>query len=248
MTKIPLTTTLTSLVFFAGTFCLAYTAGNQMGYASSPKSWNGLLVIALLVLAALIKEKLLATEAVEASQLMHSDLFENENDLVLKVESDGRILFANRKCLEVLGYRDCGVHPLSLSQLVYPEDMARCRDLLRNLITAAMLRHLAVQSAAEVSKHAALRSMTEASQRVLLRLITKTGGVLEVTGSAKCQSQGGPPYIIRLFLRDVAMENEASFKNDREFRERNGSLPTLRSDARELAHASRSTFCGSSQV
>ncbi|MBP1929939.1 PAS domain S-box-containing protein [Methanolinea mesophila] len=64
----------------------------------------------------------------------HQDL-RNTRDLILGIAPDGRILFANSKWLDTLGYRESGIAGLTLSGVAHEEGPARLEDILRRVLS-----------------------------------------------------------------------------------------------------------------
>ncbi len=70
------------------------------------------------------------------NQEKHKIIFENANDLIVYISSDGRFIEINRKLLDIFGYRRedfIGKHYLDVGVLG-PEDMERAAEGLRNTL------------------------------------------------------------------------------------------------------------------
>ncbi len=72
-------------------------------------------------------------EKIRSQESTFLDLFENANDLIQMIDSEGNFIYVNRKWKEVLGYSDSEVKRLNLKDVVIPSEVKHCQGILKDL-------------------------------------------------------------------------------------------------------------------
>jgi len=205
--KISRVKTMTLLALLVGPLGFAYFTDEPVQYGFAEKWCLGSMASALIVSAVLMQELVRTLKTARAGQQVYRDLFESVNDLILKISSNGKLLFANRACLETLGYRDDEFHALSITELVHDGDLTHVGSLFRKAVAGAMTRDIAHQKVKEMAPQLALSAAQATLPSIRFRLNTKTGKSCVVEGKATCRFERGQPITIGLLLRDV-QQNE----------------------------------------
>jgi len=73
---------------------------------------------------------------------LYQDLFENANDLIQSVDTEGRFIYVNRRWKEVLGYRDDELKDLRLKQVLAPEQVDKCEQAFQSVQKGATYQNL----------------------------------------------------------------------------------------------------------
>ena len=74
-------------------------------------------------------------EATLAEQEQRYHDLQNASDLIQSVAPDGRILFANKKWLETLGYTEEDLPSLKIFDIIHEESIDHCRDMFQRVCT-----------------------------------------------------------------------------------------------------------------
>lgn len=125
-----------------------------------------------------ITERKKAEEALRESEEKYRDLFENANDLIQSVGSDGSILYVNRAWCEVLGYSMDEIPSLSIFDVIHP-DCDDCGAEFRSVVFG------------------------ERGGRIETSFITKDRGKIIVEGNVNLVSEGGKFLGTRGIFRDI---------------------------------------------
>jgi len=125
-------------------------------------------------------------DALEQSQLklsereeQYRDLFENANDLIQIMGTDGRFLFVNRAWRDALGYSEEETQKLSLFDILHPDCRGKCREVFDRVLAG------------------------EQVGRVEADFVTKAGKKLTLEGNVNCRMVLGKPFAVRGIFRDV---------------------------------------------
>ncbi len=108
------------------------------------------------------------------------DLFENATDLIQSVDIDGQILFVNRAWRETLGYDETEIKQISIFQVVHPEELEHCRQMMQDLFT-----------------------FSTPCLNIETRFITKDGKEIIVEGNVNCRLKDGIPFCTRGVFHDI---------------------------------------------
>lgn len=60
----------------------------------------------------------------------HKDFFDNSNDLMQSVTPDGRFRYVNNAWLQVLGYGKREVAGMTIRDIIHPDELEHCQELL----------------------------------------------------------------------------------------------------------------------
>lgn len=118
------------------------------------------------------------------SETFLQDLFDNSNDLIQSVATDGSVLFVNRAWREALGYTESEIAKLNIFHVIAPDCHEHCRALLQRLMDG------------------------EKAPNVELVFLSKGGRRIEVEGNINVRFEGGRPSNTRGIFRDVTARNE----------------------------------------
>lgn len=77
-------------------------------------------------------QKVISEELCESRE-RYLDIFDNTNDLIQCLSSDGRFLYTNRAWRETMGYSEDEVGKLSLMDVLHPDSMICCKDRFSRL-------------------------------------------------------------------------------------------------------------------
>jgi PAS domain S-box-containing protein len=72
--------------------------------------------------------------ALRRSEDRYRDLFENTSDLIYSVAPDGRILYANRAWLRVMGYSEAETANLNIREVAHPDCLEQCMSYFRKVL------------------------------------------------------------------------------------------------------------------
>lgn len=118
-------------------------------------------------------------QELRASAERYLNLFENASDLIQSVGPDGKFLYVNRAWKETLGYDEAEVGKLSIADVVPPDSLPRCMQLLER-----------VRSGEEIG-------------RFEVTFITKSGEPVVLEGSVNCRSENGQFISTRGIFRNI---------------------------------------------
>jgi PAS domain S-box-containing protein len=130
-------------------------------------------------------ERKLAEEELRESEERYRDLFENANDLIQSVDSEGRFLYVNRKWLETLGYSREEVKSLRLPDILREDQIPKCMELFKRVCSGEPLDNI---------------------ETVFL---AKDGREIAVDGSANAQFKDGTLTATRGIFRDITERKKA---------------------------------------
>ncbi len=126
-----------------------------------------------------ITARKLTENALKESEEKYRDLFENANDFIQVIDSDGRFLYVNRAWKEALGYNDEETAQLSLFDIVTPDSRSHCQDLFRRVLTG------------------------EKIDRIEVKFVARDGRQITVEGCTNCKFVDGKPVSTRGIFRDI---------------------------------------------
>ncbi len=118
-------------------------------------------------------------EALRESEERFRDLFENANDLIQSVDSEGRFIYTNPAWRRTLGYREEELRLLNIFDVVHPDNRDSFAECFRRVWEGEELRGLEVH------------------------LKTKDGRKVIVEGNSSCRYEEGVPQATRTIFRDV---------------------------------------------
>ncbi len=113
------------------------------------------------------------------------DLCDNAHDLIQSVSAEGKFLYVNRSWLQTLGYRADEVEALTLFDIIHPDSLDHCREVMRGLISGEQ----AVDITAEFR--------------------ARDGRGVPVEGSASARFENGRLVSTRGIFRDVTKRRRA---------------------------------------
>ncbi len=131
------------------------------------------------------------TAELAESEERYRDLFENANDLIQSVGSDGSILYANRAWRDTLGYGEEEIADLRFLDVVHPDSHAHCKAVFRRLMVGEAVDHLEAV------------------------FVARDGTPVVVEGSASCRLVDGVPVATRNILRDITERRRAEQERER---------------------------------
>jgi len=149
-----------------------------MKFSTFPIKENKKLKSVLVVGKDITGEKETENKMHEAGE-KYCDLFENANDIIHSVRSDGSFLYVNRAWKRTLGYNQDEISNLSLLNIIHPESRDHCMKLFKRLMSGEIIENI------------------EAS------FVTKGGRKIIVEGSLNCQFENGKTVSIRGIFHDI---------------------------------------------
>ncbi len=126
-----------------------------------------------------ITDRSRSEEALRESEQMYRTLFENANDMIQSVWTDGSFLYVNPAWRKVLGYEPEDMASLSLSSIIHPDHMATCSELFQKLVKG------------------------EFSGRISTVFVTKDGRSINVEGNVTCCFQARKPLYTCGIFRQI---------------------------------------------
>ncbi len=127
----------------------------------------------------LVKERTLQLQSEEARL---QDLFNNTNDLIQSVRlEDAHYEFVNRAWLRLLGYEQAELDGLTLYDVIHPDNVPHCRQLIEAMRTGSVLDLANIE----------------------LTFLTKDRQEVIVEGSVNCRQEGGVAVASRGIFRDI---------------------------------------------
>lgn len=124
-------------------------------------------------------------EALRASEERYRDLVESAMDLIQSVTPDGRYQYVNPAWREALGYEEEEISSLTLREVIHPDDLEHCLDILKRVTSGERIR------GAEA------------------RFVSKDGSVLRVEGDINPFIQGNRVTHTVGIFRDVTEQRAA---------------------------------------
>ena len=125
------------------------------------------------------------TSQLRESEERYRELFENADDLIQSVRSDGSFMYVNPAWRRTLGYSEEEIDGLTLFQIIHPDDHAHCRTIFDRLVSG------------------------QSVERIEARFVTKSGEDVLVEGNASCRFKDGSPVATRAIFHDVTRHAEA---------------------------------------
>ncbi|MCS6967384.1 MAG: PAS domain S-box protein [Cytophagales bacterium] len=109
-------------------------------------TWNDAQgqAIAVTLIGEDISETLRAQQALEQSNALLKDLFDNATDLIQITDAEGNFVFVNKSWCNLLEYRPEEIRLLHLYQVVYPEDRALMNHLLYRAIAEGSVNNVEI--------------------------------------------------------------------------------------------------------
>ena len=68
------------------------------------------------------------------SEERYRNLIENTHDLVQSIDKDGKFIFVNTSWKNIMGYSDPEIETLSLFDIIHPESLDHCREILGRIL------------------------------------------------------------------------------------------------------------------
>ena len=130
-------------------------------------------------------DKLRSEEALQESRLNLQEVLDNANDLIFSVGPDGRLIYANRKWRETLGYVDSDLARIRFHEIVHPD----CRH-----------------QAEAIRQRASAGQNTDEFETVLT---TKDGESVTVSGRMDPRVESGRVTFIRSIFRNISESKRA---------------------------------------
>lgn len=121
----------------------------------------------------------------------YKDLFEHATDLIFSLDLCGQFMAANGSTERALGFSSADLQSMFIWDLMQPEDVPQCRDMLRAMLGG------------------------ERSGLHQARLITGTGAEVTIEMSWRLQYSGGVPSRIEAIGRDVTERKAAELAVER---------------------------------
>jgi len=159
---------------------LHYKSGRKhiMRFSTYPVKENKKLKSVLVVGKDITREKETENKMHEVGE-KYLDLFENANDLIQSVRSDGSFLYVNRAWKRTLGYNQDEISNLSFLDIIHPESREYCMKLFKRLMSGEIVGNI------EVS------------------FVTKGGRKIIVEGSINCRFENGKAVSTRGIFHDI---------------------------------------------
>jgi PAS domain S-box-containing protein len=154
-----------------------------------------------------VTERRRAERALRESEERYRDLIESANDLIQSVGPDGQLWYVNRAWRETLGYSLEEVEGLSIFDVVHPDSVDHCRQVLERVMSG------------------------EAVYGFQAEYLTKTGATIIVEGNANCRLEHGRPTSIRGIFHDITERKRA----EEEISRRNRQLALINRVGQRLA-------------
>ena len=130
----------------------------------------------------LIQRKLEREAALEAQ---YRDLFENVNDLIFSLDTQGKVLYCNSACVHTLGYSQAELNGMHWNKLLAPEEITHCMDLFQRALSGEKL------------------GLIETT------FIGKNGHPTHVEGSCIVSIKHGSAIALRVIFRDITSRRRA---------------------------------------
>jgi len=135
-----------------------------------------------------IANRKLSEAALQESEELYRDLFENANDMIQSASTDGRLLRVNKKWQETLGYSKEELVSMNIWDIIHPDALSHCKELFERVYSG------------------------EAVDNVDTVFISKKGESIPVEGNANCRFEDGKPLFTRGIFRDISERKKAEEK------------------------------------
>jgi PAS domain S-box-containing protein len=132
-----------------------------------------------------IKEHQSDEQAMRESEKKYRDLIEGAYDMIQTLTPDGRLLSVNHAWLHTLGYTEAEVPQLTIFDIIHPDNIALCQNVLARLRKGESVTNLAVT------------------------FVTKDGRAIPVEGNATALLRNGEVVASHGFFRDVSERKRA---------------------------------------
>lgn len=131
------------------------------------------------------KQARLTKLALIESEARYRDLFDNANDLIQSIDSDGLINYVNQAWCDSLGYTQDELKKRSIFELIHPDDLSHCENIFTRLKAGDNVDNVEV------------------------RYLTKDKRKLILEGSINCQFLDGKIHLTRGIFRDITSRRHA---------------------------------------
>ncbi len=135
-----------------------------------------------------INQRQQTEEALHETEAKYWDLFENANDLIQSVTSEGRFIYVNRAWRETLGYSQAEVDNLSMLDIIDCDSHTHCMEVFERVMSG------------------------EKVDKVETTFMTKFGKKIIVEGSVNCKTVRGKAVSTRSIFRDVTERKQAEIE------------------------------------
>ena len=132
-----------------------------------------------------ITERMEKEKAIHDSEKQYRDLFDNANELIQSVNSEGQFLRVNRKWKETLGYTDEDLVNLSVWDIIHPDEIHHCQGAFKNIFSGKKIEVIETTFKA------------------------KDGIIIPVEGTASCSFLDGKPSSTLAIFRDIRERKQA---------------------------------------
>ena len=132
-----------------------------------------------------VTEERLAGQVIAESEEKYRDLFENATDMIQSVDRDGKLLYVNHAWLDTLGYDTAEVAGLTIEDVIDPESVEHCHQLLRRVMAG------------------------ERIPKVVVDFRSKDGRRRTVEGTVNARFENGQAVSTRGIFRDVTEQKKA---------------------------------------
>lgn len=126
-----------------------------------------------------VTEERKAEEKLRQSEERYRDLFENANDLIQSVGSDGKFIYTNRAWQDALGYDEAEIPNLTISEIIHQDHFQQCLIVMQKVLN--------------VGNVTGIESV----------FVTKDGRKIQVEGNISCKAQDGKLISTRGIFRDI---------------------------------------------
>ncbi len=131
-----------------------------------------------------------AEEALRESEERYRDLAENAAELIQSVSPEGRYLYVNRAWRETLGYAQEEILHLNMTDVVAPEHLPQCQEVLAKVMEGATINDVETV------------------------FVAKNGNKIIVRGSVNCRLIDGKAVSTRGIFRDITARHEIEQMKD----------------------------------
>jgi len=129
-----------------------------------------------------ITDRITAKRALQESEELYRDLFENANDLIQMAGPDGKYQYVNRAWRKTLGYSQEEINHLSFYDVIPEENHDHCSQIHQQVFEGKKFDHIRVP------------------------FKKKDGGTALVEGSISCRFKDGQPVSTRGIFRDITKQ------------------------------------------
>lgn len=116
------------------------------------------------------------------------DLFDDANDLIFSVDTQGQFLYVNKKWHEMLGYAEEELKGVDIFDIVHPDSQEDFRDLFQKAVSGGVVGIIEMD------------------------FISKDGRRVAVEGHVNCRYEDGRPMALRAIFRDITKRKEEETK------------------------------------